>query len=154
MAPRLLGASSGKLLGFLGALGTGQERPLRSGSRHGHLSQDVADTRVTFKGSTFELSEGVMGDRVGTTFAFENHPERARCTMLDELGLPVDMVVTHSFTPTRRPPQPAPKGCDPGRKPRRAGGPPPKHPQMMVWMAPPAAPSAMVSASSRRRGTP
>lgn len=99
MSPRLLTASSGELLGFLGGLNTGQELPLYQGSKYGYLAQDVANTRVTFKGANFELSDGSVGNRIGTTFAVKNYPEKTNCTMFDELNLPVDMVVTHSFTP-------------------------------------------------------
>lgn len=99
MSPRLLEASNGELLGFLGGLNTGQELPLYQGSKYGYLSQDVANTRVTFKGANFELSDGNAGKRLGTTFAVKNYPEQTTCTMFDELNLPVDMVITHSFTP-------------------------------------------------------
>jgi type IV secretion system protein VirB4 len=99
MKPRLLTASSGELLGFLGALNTGQELPLLNGSKYGYLSQSVSNTRVTFKGTTFTLSDGPVGTRYGTTFAVKQYPSKTNCTMLDALNLPVDMVVTHSFTP-------------------------------------------------------
>lgn len=99
MSPRLLSASKGELLGFFGGLNTGQELPLFPASKYGILSQDVANTRITFRGNTFELSEGTVGKRYGTSFAIKNYPSRTNCTMFDELNLPVDMVVTHSFTP-------------------------------------------------------
>ncbi|WP_179381334.1 VirB4 family type IV secretion/conjugal transfer ATPase [Jannaschia marina] len=99
MKPRLLSAMSGELLGFLGALNTGQELPLFQGSKYGYLSQDVANTRVTFQGTTFVLSDGAVGTRYGTTFAVKQYPAKTSCTMFDSLNLPVDMVVTHSFTP-------------------------------------------------------
>ena len=99
MKPRLLSAKSGELLGFLGALNTGQETPLFSKSRFGIIAQDVANTRVTFAGRSFTLSDGVTGQRFGTSFAIKSYPTKTSCTMFDELNLPVDMVVTHSFTP-------------------------------------------------------
>jgi len=99
MDPRLLSASKGELLGFLGGLNTGQELPLYPASNYGFLAQDVANSRITFHGTTFEVSEGAVGSRYGTSFAIKNYPAKTSCTMFDELNLPVDMVVTHSFTP-------------------------------------------------------
>ena len=99
MRPRRLTASSGELLGFLGALNTGQEHPIVPGSRYGFLAEDVANTRVTFKGARFVLSEGLVGHRYGTTFAIKTYPATTEVGLFDGLNLPVDMVVTHSFTP-------------------------------------------------------
>ena len=99
MSPRLLSGMTGELLGFLGGLNTGQELPLFPSSIYGFLSQDVANTRVTFRGTSFEVSDGATGSRFGTSFAIKNYPAKTSCTMFDELKLPVDMVVTHSFTP-------------------------------------------------------
>ena len=99
MNPRLLGAESGELLGFLGALNIGQELPLFAKSRFGVIAEDVANTRVTFQGRGFKLDDGTAGKRFGTSFAIKTYPAKTNCTMFDELNLPVDMVVTHSFTP-------------------------------------------------------
>jgi type IV secretion system protein VirB4 len=92
-------AESGELLGFLGALNIGQERPLFAKSRFGIIAEDVANTRVTFQGRGFTLDDGTAGKRFGTSFAIKTYPAKTSCTMFDELNLPVDMVVTHSFTP-------------------------------------------------------
>ncbi|TCM85496.1 type IV secretion system protein B4 [Rhodovulum steppense] len=97
--PRLLAASTGELLGFLGALNTGEEHPLFPRSRLGVIAEDVANTRVTFRGTTIALSDGAVGDKFGTIFAVKTYPARTDSLMLDELNLPVDMVVTHSFVP-------------------------------------------------------
>ena len=99
MRPRLLSAERGELLGFLAGLNTGRERPLFPGSIFGFVAQDIANTRVTFRGTVFELSEGVAGHMFGTSFAIKTYPSKTSVTMFDELNLPVDMVVTHSFTP-------------------------------------------------------
>ncbi|MGH1466037.1 MAG: type IV secretion system protein B4 [Cognatishimia sp.] len=99
MKPRLLSAKSGELLGFLGALNIGQERPLFPKSRFGVIAEDVANTRITFLGRNFILDDGATGQRFGTSFAIKTYPAKTSCTMFDELNLPVDMVVTHSFTP-------------------------------------------------------
>jgi type IV secretion system protein VirB4 len=99
MKPRLLAASTGELLGFLGSLNTGEEHPLFPRSALGVIAEDVANTRVTFRGSTIGLSDGAVGDKVGAIFAVKNYPAKTDSLMLDELNLPVDMVVTHSFVP-------------------------------------------------------
>ncbi|MFC0159146.1 MULTISPECIES: type IV secretion system protein B4 [Mameliella] len=99
MKPRLLSANSGTLLGFLGSLNTGCEHPLFPRSRFGILAEDVANTRVTFDGPTIRLSDGAAGEKFGAIFAVKNYPAKTDALMLDELNLPVDMVVTHSFVP-------------------------------------------------------
>ena len=99
MKPRLLSANSGTLLGFLGSLNTGCEHPLFPRSRFGILAEDVANTRVTFDGPTIRLSDGAAGEKFGAIFAVKNYPTKTDALMLDELNLPVDMVVTHSFVP-------------------------------------------------------
>jgi type IV secretion system protein VirB4 len=99
LKPRLLSASTGELLGFLGSLNTGEEHPLFPRSRLGVIAEDVANTRVTFRGTTIALSDGAVGDKVGAIFAVKNYPAKTDSLMLDELNLPVDMVVTHSFVP-------------------------------------------------------
>ncbi|MEL6284794.1 MAG: type IV secretion system protein B4 [Pseudomonadota bacterium] len=99
LEPRRLSAASGELLGFLGALNTGQELPLYPGGTYGFLAWNVANTRVTFHDDHFELSEGVVGHRYGKSFTIGEYAEQTQCTMFDMLNLPVDMIVTHSFTP-------------------------------------------------------
>ncbi|KQI67656.1 type IV secretion system protein B4 [Loktanella sp. 3ANDIMAR09] len=99
LKPRLLSAGSGELVGFLGALNTGTELPLYPANTYGFLSFNVANTRVTFHGDHFELSEGVVGHRYGKSFTIGEYSEGTSCTMFDMLNLPVDMIVTHSFTP-------------------------------------------------------
>lgn len=99
LKPRVLSAKSGELVGFLGALNTGQELPLFPASTYGFLSFNVANTRVTFREDHFELSDGVVGHRYGKSFTIGEYSEATSCTMFDMLNLPVDMIVTHSFTP-------------------------------------------------------
>lgn len=99
LKPRLLAADTGELLGFLGSLNTGEEHPLFARSRLGVIAEDVANTRVTFHGTTIALSDGAVGEKLGAIFAVKNYPAKTDGLMLDELNLPVDMVVTHSFVP-------------------------------------------------------
>ncbi len=98
--PRILSAASGELVGFLGALNTGRELPLYPpANRYGFLAYNIANTRVTFLEDHFELSNGVVGHRFGKSFTIGEYAEGTTCTMFDMLNLPVDMIVTHSFTP-------------------------------------------------------
>lgn len=99
LKPRVLTAESGELLGFLGSLNTGEEHPLFPASRLGILAEDVANTRVTFRSAEIHLTDGAVGDKFGAIFAVKNYPAKTDSLMLDELNLPVDMVVTHSFVP-------------------------------------------------------
>ena len=99
LTPRVLSAASGKLLGFLGALNTGRELPLYPAGRYGFLASTVSNTRVTFRPDHFELSGGVVGHRFGKSFTIGEYAEATTCTMFDMLNLPVDMIVTQSFTP-------------------------------------------------------
>jgi type IV secretion system protein VirB4 len=99
LKPRLLAASTGELLGFLGSLNTGEEHPLYPRSRLGVIAEDVANTRVTFRGTTIVLSDGAVGDKLGAIFAVKNYPAKTDSLMLDDLNLHVYMVVTHSFVP-------------------------------------------------------
>lgn len=99
MSPRILSAVSGELIGFLGSLNTGREQPLYPANRFGFLAYNVANTRVTFLEDHFELSDGVAGHRFGKCYTIGEYSEATTCTMFDMLNLPVDMIVTHSFTP-------------------------------------------------------
>ncbi len=99
LKPRLLSAKTGEFLEFLGSLNTGEEHPLFPHSALGVIAEDVANTRITFRGTTIELSDGAVGQKYGAIFAVKNYPAKTDSLMLDELNLPVDMVVTHSFVP-------------------------------------------------------
>lgn len=102
MDARVLTASSGELLGFLESLNTGIELPTYPRGGVGApsiVADDVANARISFKGGRFYVTGGSVSDRVGQIFAVKNYPRQTYCTMFDDLALPLDMVVTHSFTP-------------------------------------------------------
>ena len=102
MEARVLTASSGELLGFLESLNTGIELPTFPRGGEGApsiVADDVANARISFKDGRFYVTGGSVSDRVGQIFAVKNYPRQTFCTMFDELALPLDMVVTHSFTP-------------------------------------------------------
>ncbi len=99
MDARLLSASSGELLGFLEALHTGIELPTFPRGFPSTIADDVANMRVTFRGDRFLVTGGSGEDRIGQIFTVKNYPSQTWCSMFDDLALPIDMVVTHSFTP-------------------------------------------------------
>lgn len=102
METQVLTASSGELLGFLESLNTGIELPTfprGGGGAPSIVADDVSNARVTFKGGKFYVTGGSVSDRVGQIFSVKNYPRQTFCTMFDDLALPLDMVVTHSFTP-------------------------------------------------------
>lgn len=99
MEARVLTASSGELLGFLESLNTGIESPTYPRGFPSTIADDVANVRVTFRGDKFLLTGGSGLDRIGQIFTVKSYPTQTYCTMFDDLALPIDMVVTHSFTP-------------------------------------------------------
>lgn len=99
MEARILTASSGELLGFLESLNTGIELPTFPRGPASIIADDVSNVRMTFQSGKFFVTGGSVDDRVGQIFAVKNYPKETFCTMFDDLGLPLDMVVTHSFTP-------------------------------------------------------
>ena len=99
LKPSILSAEKSELVGFLGALNTGQELPLYHTSKFGFLASSASNTRATFYGDYFKLSEGVAGRRFGKSYSIKDYSEQTNCVMFDQLNLPADMIVTHSFTP-------------------------------------------------------
>lgn len=99
MNGRVLTASSGELLGFLEAVGSGSEVPTFVSSELGILARSIANFRPTFAGNRFTLSGGTFPMKLGRIFTIKNYPNETYDGMFDQLNLPVDMVVTHSFVP-------------------------------------------------------
>ena len=64
------------------------------------LSEAMTNFDVTFDGKTILLDDG-MKRRYGAIFGVKTYPTRTWPTMLDQLELPYDIVVTNSFTPRR-----------------------------------------------------
>ena len=99
MGGRTLTASSGELLGFLEAIGSGTEVPTYPLSEWGVLARSVANCRPTFSGNRITLSGGNARTKHGLIFTIKNYPNETEHGMFDSLNLPHDMVITHSFTP-------------------------------------------------------
>jgi len=96
---RVLKASSGDLLGFIGSVQTGNERPIYPSGAVSVVADDVLSERVTFKDEGFELTDGPDGKRYGQIRALKSYPPRSWVTIFDEFALPCDYVIAQSFTP-------------------------------------------------------
>ncbi|TPW27068.1 type IV secretion system protein B4 [Martelella alba] len=99
MNGRVLTGESGELVGFLEAIGTGTETVAWPSPEIAVLSRSVANYRPTFRGTKVIISGGSVPNRLGRIFAVKTYPRQANAGMFDELNLPADLVVTHSFVP-------------------------------------------------------
>lgn len=64
------------------------------------LAEDMTNFDMTFDGKVALLDDG-MKRRYGTIFGVKTYPTKTWPTMLDQLELPYDIVITNSFTPRR-----------------------------------------------------
>lgn len=102
MKPKLLTASKGELLGFLSSLNTGVLKPVFPSHSIGLISEDIANTNVEFNNDVFRLSGGNTPIKYGSTLAVKTYGDSAYPSMFDELEMPIDLVVTHSFRPATK----------------------------------------------------
>lgn len=98
-ATRILTASSGELLGFLGSVQTADERPIYPSGALTVVADDVLSDRVTFTKDGFELTDGSLGDRYGQIRALKTYPPQSWVTIFDDFALPCDYVISQSFSP-------------------------------------------------------
>lgn len=98
-ATRVLKASTGDLLGFLGSVQTADERPIYPSGALTVVADDVLSDRVTFTKDGFELSDGPLGDRYGQIRALKTYPPQSWVTIFDDFALPCDYVISQSFSP-------------------------------------------------------
>ncbi|MEM8800996.1 MAG: type IV secretion system protein B4 [Pseudomonadota bacterium] len=96
---RVLKASEGGLLGFLGSVQTGNEQPIYPSRSVTVLSDEVLSERVTFDDEGFELTDGPDGDRFGVIRALKSYPPVSWVTIFDDFALPCDYVISQSFAP-------------------------------------------------------
>ncbi|SFD14574.1 VirB4 family type IV secretion system protein [Tropicimonas isoalkanivorans] len=99
LAPRVLTASSGDLLGFLASIQSGNELPVNRPRSMGVLADAVFNERVTFAKDYFRLGDGLHRERFGTIRVLKNYAAESWMTMFDELALPCDFVISQSFQP-------------------------------------------------------
>ncbi|WP_370645764.1 type IV secretion system protein B4 [Ruegeria sp. Ofav3-42] len=98
--PKRLDNTTGEWLGYLGALLTGQFAPIAPPCSPLPLSYALGSCRATFDGNTARLICGNTGlARVGALFSIKNYPPQTDVSLFDGLDLPLDVVLTNSFTP-------------------------------------------------------
>ncbi len=98
-ATRILTASSGDLLGFLGSVQTGDERPIYPSGALNVIADDILSDRVTFTAGGFRLEDGPLGERYGQIRVLKTYPPQSWVTIFDDFAMPCDYVITQSFTP-------------------------------------------------------
>ena len=64
------------------------------------LAETMTNFEVTFQGKVMVLTDGGV-TRYGAIFGVKSYPTRTWPSMLDQLDLPYDVVLTNSFTPRR-----------------------------------------------------
>lgn len=96
---RILTASTGDLLGFLGSIQTADEKPIYPSGSLDVVADNVLTDRVTFTKDGFELTDGPMGDRFGQIRTIKTYPPQSWVTIFDEFVLPCDYVISQSFSP-------------------------------------------------------
>jgi type IV secretion system protein VirB4 len=98
--PVRLTRKGGEWLGYLGALNYGTYTPIAEGKCMTSLAVQASHCRAIFDGDLVTIRDEVTGKlRYGAIFAMKNYPAITDVTMLDGLDLPVDVVVTNTFTP-------------------------------------------------------
>ena len=95
----VLRVEDGTLLGFLNSILTGDERSIKPGLGLSLIADDITTERVTFADDSIVFDEGNLGKRYGDIRALKSYSEESWATMFDELVMPCDYVITHSFTP-------------------------------------------------------
>jgi len=87
-------------LGYLGAINYGTFAPIAEGKGMVSLSVQASNCRAIFDGDLVTIRDEATGNlRYGAVFAMKNYPAITDVTMLDGLDLPIDVVVTNTFTP-------------------------------------------------------
>ncbi|UWQ86301.1 VirB4 family type IV secretion/conjugal transfer ATPase [Leisingera caerulea] len=98
--PVRMTSRGGEWLGFLNTLNSGSFAPIALGQTALPLSYSLSNVRATFQGDTVQITDGVTGEiRHGALFSIKSYPALTDVTLLDGLNLPLDIVLTNSFTP-------------------------------------------------------
>ncbi len=98
--PVRLTSEGGDWLGFLNTLLSGRFEPIGFGRSLLPVATALGSVRTTFEGDTIVVSDAITGEtRYGAVFSIKTYPAMTDVTLLDRLDLPLDMVVTNSFTP-------------------------------------------------------
>ena len=98
--PVRLTDKGGEWLGLLNTLTTGSFAPIGFGQTALPLSHSITNSRATFEGDTVRITCATSGEtRYGALFSIKTYPALTDVTLLDALDLPLDLVLTNSFTP-------------------------------------------------------
>lgn len=98
--PLRLTRQGGEWLGYLNTLNAGVFSAIAFGHSALPLSHTLSDCRATFEEDTVLLRCATTGHiRYGALFGIKTYPAITDVTLLDALDLPLEIVLTNSFTP-------------------------------------------------------
>ena len=98
--PERLTVSDGRWLGMLRLLVTGTYAPVTPGPRFAPLGDLIATSSVAFQNDAFTVMGSDTEDmRLGAIFSMKQYPTTTSPGIFDRFDLPVDTVITQSFTP-------------------------------------------------------
>jgi type IV secretion system protein VirB4 len=98
--PIRLNNKGGEWLGYLNTLNAGSFSPIAFGQSLLPLSHTLSDSRATFDGDTVMITCATTGVvKYGAIFSIKTYPALTDVTLLDALDLPLDIVLTNSFSP-------------------------------------------------------
>lgn len=98
--PVRLTRKGGEWLGFLNTLNAGSFSPVAVCQSALPLSHTLSSCRATFEGNVVTLTDVVTGAvKYGALFSLRSYPALTDVTLLDALDLPLDIVLTNSFSP-------------------------------------------------------
>ncbi|WP_254655194.1 MULTISPECIES: type IV secretion system protein B4 [Sulfitobacter] len=99
-SPVRLTRTGGEWLGYLNALNAGRFAPIGFGQSALPLSHTLSNSRATFDGDVVTIACATTGkQKFGSLFSIKSYPSVTDVTLLDALDLPLDMVLTNSFSP-------------------------------------------------------
>ena len=98
--PVRLSNKGGEWLGYLNTLNAGSFSPIAFGQSALPLSHTLSDCRATFDGDVVNVTCATTGAvKYGAIFSIKTYPALTDVTLLDTLDLPLDIVLTNSFSP-------------------------------------------------------
>jgi type IV secretion system protein VirB4 len=98
--PVRLTKTGGEWLGYLNTLNAGSFSPIAFGQSPLPLSHTISDCRATFDGDVVATTCATTGAvKYGALFSIKTYPALTDVTLLDALDLPLDIVLTNSFSP-------------------------------------------------------
>jgi type IV secretion system protein VirB4 len=98
--PIRLTKTGGEWLGYLNTLNAGSFSPIAFGQSPLPLSHTISDCRATFDGDVVTITCATTGAvKYGALFSIKTYPALTDVTLLDALDLPLDIVLTNSFSP-------------------------------------------------------